>query len=217
MRNIKPEPKQTAPRFLEVRAKVPLDALYKAWHIYHRTDPRYYAADLITEILGGGGSSRLYQSLVKEQKLFSNIDCYHLGSTDAGILVVEGKLVKGVEIQTADDAIKVEIRKLQELGISAEELQKVKNKTESAMAFEDMTVLNRAQSIAIYELLGDAGLMNSELAKYQAVTTQQILEESRIIFSENNTNTMYYVSDMTEAEVVKETLFDAELQNAEHS
>jgi len=48
---------------------VPLDALYKAWHIYPRTDPRYYTADLITDILSGGGSSRLFQSLVKEKKI----------------------------------------------------------------------------------------------------------------------------------------------------
>ena len=65
---------------MEVQANVPLDGFYKNWHIYSRLDPRYYAADLITEVLGGGGSSRLYQALVKEKKLFSNIECYHFGN-----------------------------------------------------------------------------------------------------------------------------------------
>jgi zinc protease len=194
-RNIPQEPKQTAPRHLEVKADVPLDALYKCWHIYARTDDRYYTADLITDILSGGGSSRLYQSLVKEQKLFSNLECYQMGSTDAGLVVIEGKLVKGVDIKKADEAIVAELKKLQATGITTTELEKVKNKTESAMAFEDMSVLNRTTSIAMYELLGDADLMNKELYKYQAVTTDDIIKEANNIFHENNCTTMYYLSN----------------------
>src|SRR5690349_12822437 len=71
VRSIPVEPKQTAPRKLEVKANVPLDALYKSWHMDTRLSEGYYAAELITEILSGGGSSRLYQALVKEQQLFS--------------------------------------------------------------------------------------------------------------------------------------------------
>lgn len=194
-RNLPVEPKQTAPRRMEVKANVPIDAFFKAWHIYPRTDPRYYTADLITDILSGGGSSRLFQSLVKEKQLFSSIDCYHLGSTDAGIITIEGKLVKGVEMKTAEAAVNEELKILMETGITEAELEKVKNKTESAMAFEDMSVMSRAASIAMYELLGDANLINTELARYQAVTADEILKESRIIFDENNSNTMYYLSN----------------------
>jgi zinc protease len=194
-RNLPQEPRQTAPRSMEVRAAVPLDALYKCWHIYPRTDMRYYVADLVTEILGGGGSSRLYQSLVKEKQLFSNIECYHLGSTDAGLLTIEGKLVKGVKMKDAEAAVNEEIRKLQKDGITQRELDKVKNKTESMIAFEDMSVMSRASSLAMYELLGDADLINKELDRYQAVTAGQLQEESRVIFDENNCNTLYYYSD----------------------
>ncbi len=194
-RNLPVEPKQTAPRTLEVKADVPLDALYKCWHIYPRIDDRYYTADLISDILSGGGSSRLYQSLIKEQKLFSSLDCSHMGSTDAGIMIIEGKLVKGVDIKMAEAAINEELKKLKETGITETELEKVKNKTESSLAFEDMSVMNRASSIAMYELLGDAELMNKELDKYRAVTAQDILEQSNIIFDENNCSTMYYLSN----------------------
>jgi predicted Zn-dependent peptidase len=193
-RNLPTEPPQTTARRAEVMANVPLDALYKCWHIYPRTDDRYYVADLISDILSGGGSSRLYQSLVKEKQLFSNIDCYHFGSTDAGLLTIEGKLVKGVNINDAEAAVMEELDKIQKDGITEAELEKVKNKTESAMAFEDMTVMNRASSIAMYELLGDANLINTELSKYHAVTTQQVLEQSRIIFNENNSSTLHYLA-----------------------
>ena len=191
-RKLPVEPKQTASRSQEVKANVPLDALYKCWHIYSRTDMRYYVADLVTEILSGGGSSRLYQSLVKEKQLFSNIECYHMGSTDTGLLTIEGKLVKGVKMADAEAAVNEELKKLQEEGISQRELDKVKNKTESMMAFEDMSIMSRAASLAMYELLGDADLINKELERYQAVTAAQLQEESRIIFNENNCNTLYY-------------------------
>jgi len=194
-RNLPAEPKQQAPRLLEVKSNVPLDALYKAWHIYPRTDPRYYVVDLITDILSGGGSSRLFQALVKEKKLFSSIECYHLGSSDPGILVIEGKLVKGVSMKNAEAGVEEELSKLCENGITEAELEKVKNKTESAMAFEDMSVINRASSIAMYELLGDANLINTELSRYRDVTANQIKEESQIIFNKNNCSTLHYLAN----------------------
>jgi predicted Zn-dependent peptidase len=155
---------------------------------------RYYVADLITEVLSGGGSSRLYQALVKEKQLFSNIECYHMGSTDAGLLTIEGKLVKGVKMEAAEAALNEELKKIQAEAVSEKELEKVKNKTESMMAFEDMSVMNRATSLAMYALLGDADLINKELDRYQAVTAAQVLEECKVIFDENNSNTLYYYS-----------------------
>ncbi len=193
-RQLPAEPKQTAARKLEVHAEVPLDALYKCWHMYSRLDPRYYAADLITEILGGGGSSRLYQSLVKEKKLFSNIECYHHGTVDAGLLTIEGKLVKGVKMEDAEKALSEVLEKLKAEAVSDAELQKVKNKTESIIAFEDMSIMNRANSLAFYELLGNADLMHTELERYQQVTVQNILEESNQIFNEANCSTLWYMS-----------------------
>jgi zinc protease len=194
LRRLPEEPPQTTGKKLEVHANVPLDALYKCWHIYPRMDHRYYVADLITEILSGGGSSRLFQALVKEKQLFSNIECYHFGTTDAGLLAIEGKLVKGVKIGDAEAAITEELNKLKAEGVTEAELQKVKNKTESMIAFEDMSVMNRANSLAFYELLGDATLMNSELERYNKVTVEDIHEQSNKIFREENSSTLYYCS-----------------------
>src|SRR5689334_16806839 len=145
-RNLPPEPDQKEGRKLEVKANVPLDALYKCWHIYPRLDRRYYITDLLTDILGGGGSSRLYQTLVKEKQLFSNIECYHFGSTDAGLLCIEGKLVKGISMEAAENALEEILSQIKMELVTETELQKVKNKTESMIAFEDMSVMNRATS-----------------------------------------------------------------------
>jgi zinc protease len=193
-RHLPAEPKQTVAKKLEVQAEVPLDALYKCWHIYSRMDHRYYVSDLITEILGGGGSSRLFQSLVKEKKLFSNIECYHFGTTDAGLLTIEGKLVKGVKMEDAEAAINIELEKLKREKVTEAELQKVKNKTESMIAFEDMSLMNRANSLAYYELLGDASLMNTELDRYNKVTVDDVQQLSNEIFTEANSSALWYLS-----------------------
>ncbi len=195
VRSIPDELPQTAPRRMEIKADVPLDALYKCWHMDDRMSHGYYVADLITEVLGGGGSSRLFQSLVKEKKLFSHIECYHFGSVDKGLLAIEGKLVKGVKMEDAEKAVDEELEKLKKDGISEKELTKIQNKTESSIAFEDMSVMTRTNNLAFYELLGDAGLFNTDREKYFAVTREDILQYSRKIFDVNNSNTLCYYSN----------------------
>lgn len=193
-RNLPQESIQQEARRLDITADVPVDAFLKTWHMPSRLDPDYYVADLITDILGSGASSRLYQSLVKEKQLFTNIDCYHFGSTDAGLICVDGKLVKGIRLEDAELAVQAQLDLLIREGVSVLELEKVKNKTESTMAFEDMSVMNRAASLAYYELLGDANLMNTELERYNAVTADQLVELSRKLFEEKNSHTLYYRS-----------------------
>lgn len=194
IRHLPVEPQQTEARRLTVHRNVPMDAIYKTWHMCARRDDDYYATDLLTDILGGGASSRLYQALVKEQQLFANINCYHFGSLDKGLFTVEGQLIKGVDIQKAEDAIELELDKVRKELLDERELQKVKNKTESVMAFEDMSVMNRAGSLAFYELLGDGELMNSEFQKYQQVKAEDLHRIANEVLTNENSNTLWYLS-----------------------
>lgn len=192
VRNLPREPEQEAGRIQTVYADVPLDAVYKAWHFGPRLSDEYYAADLITEIMGNGFASRLYQKLVKEEQLFSHISCYQTGSLDPGLLVVEGKVIKGKPVEEANEAIEKEMQKLAEQGVTEEELQKAKNKIESMIEFEDMELLSRANNLAFYELLGDAGLINQELGKYQNVKASFLKETAAKVFRKENCSTVLY-------------------------
>ncbi len=194
-RHLPEEPKQIEARRMTVHRNVPMDAIYKTWHMCARRDDDYYATDLLTDILGGGASSRLYQSLVKEQQLFANINCYHFGSLDKGLLTIEGQLIQGVEIEKAEAAIELELDKVRKDLLDDRELQKVKNKTESIMAFEDMSVMNRAGSLAFYELLGDGELMNTEFQKYQEVKSEDLHRIANEVLMNENSNTLWYLSD----------------------
>jgi predicted Zn-dependent peptidase len=194
LRNLPTESAQTEARKLVIERDVPVNALYKAYHMGSRLSNGYHAADLITEILSGGESSRLHVELVKEQKLFSQIDCYHLGSIEPGLLVIDGKVSANVSMQEADDAIEKIIEQFIAIGITELELKKAINKTESLISFEDLSLLNRANNLSYYELLGDAEMMNSEMGKYATVSAEQVHIEAKRIFRKENGNTMWYVS-----------------------
>jgi len=194
VRNLPKEPVQEKMRSMDVRADVPLDMLMMTWHMGGRFDEGYHATDLITEVLGGGTSARLYEQLIKVKQIFSSIDCYHFGTVDPGLLVIEGKLVKGISMTVAEKAVLEEVEKIKNEILDAKEVQKVINKTESVICFEDMSIMNRAHSLAYYELLGDADLMNKELGMYQRVTPSMIQQTAQEIFQENNRNTLYYYS-----------------------
>ena len=194
VRNLPKEPVQEKSRSMDVRADVPLDMLMMTWHMGGRFDEGYHATDLITEVLGGGTSARLYEQLIKVKQIFSSIDCYHFGTVDPGLLVIEGKLVKGISMAVAEKAVLEEIEKIKNEILDAKEVQKVINKTESVICFEDMSIMNRAHSLAYYELLGDADLMNKELSMYQKVTPSMIQHTAQKIFQDSNRNTLYYYS-----------------------
>jgi zinc protease len=193
-KNIPQEPRQDKKKTLRVEADVPLDAIYKAWHMPARMDPRYYTADLITDVLSGGKSSRLYQTLVKEQQLFSEIHAYQTGSVDPGLVVVEGKLVKGVNMEEAEKAIDEQISLITANKIEDRELTKVKNRLESQIIFSEIEVLHKAMNLAYYELLGDANLINEEVNHYLKINATDIYEHANELFTSENSSVLYYFS-----------------------
>ena len=166
----------------------------KAFHIADRKNANYYVADLITEVLAGGQSARLHQRLVKENPMFSSIDCYHTGSVEGGLLVVDGKILPGITAEAAEAAVDAELKKMQTILVDEQEMEKIKNKVESSMAFEDLNLLNRANNLAFYELLGDAAMMNGEFERYRKVSAEDLRTYAQTIFHENNSSTLHYLA-----------------------
>lgn len=177
------------------QGNVPVDALYLAFHTVSRTDPDYYATDLLSDVLSNGRSSRLYRRLLKEQQLFTSIDCYISGSIDPGLFIIEGKPAEGVSLETAEAAIWQELELLKAEAISPSELEKWQNKVESTLAFSESNVLNKAINLAFFELLGDAGLINREAELYRAVTAADIQRMARLIFTRENCSEVYYKAE----------------------
>ena len=191
-RQLPAEPPQTAPRRATATAPVPLSALYKAYHMPARPDERYYAVDLLSDVLGRGKSSRLHQRLVKEQALFNNISASVSGSLDAGLLVVSGKLNAGVALAEADAAVEAIIAEFRAADVDAHELEKVKNQAESSLVFGEIDLLNRALGLAYAKIIGDVNLVNDESRRIQAVTVGDVRTAAQTILRPENCSTLYY-------------------------
>lgn len=194
-RNLPQEEKQTESRFETVKANVPLNAIYVAFKMPGRLSEDYYAFDLLSDMLSGGKSSRLHNSLLKEQQLFSDINAYISSSLDPGLFIVEGKLVEGISIEQAEAAIWAELEKIKTELVPAHELIKVKNKVESVLVFSEMNLLDKAMNLAYYELLGDANILNQEASKYLKVEAEDIQRISSEIFNKNSSSTLYYLTE----------------------
>lgn len=174
-RNLTQEPDQFEMRTKHIDREVPADSFYFAYKMPGRLDSKYYTADLISDILGRGKSSRLYDQLLKNMNLVSEISAYIMGSFDTGLLVISGKATK----KKTFDRIEVEIEKILESirtnEISEDELIKVKNKLETSKVFSEMGVQSKALNLAYFELLGKPELINSELQEYEKISTKDIM------------------------------------------
>lgn len=195
IRNLVQEDVQTEARTETVKANVPLNAVYMAFKMPGRLHPDYYAFDLLSDILSRGQSSRLYNSLLKEQKLFSDINAYISSSLDAGLFILEGKLVEGVAMETAEKAIWDELNQLKAEPVLANELTKVKNKVESVLVFSEMSLLDKAMNLAYYELLGDAASLNQEAGEFLKVTAGDIKRIANETFGREQSSTLYYLTE----------------------
>lgn len=193
-RNLPAEPLQLEQRTQTVTANVPLNAIYVAFKMCNRQHSDYQVFDLLSDVLSQGQSSRLYNSLLKEKQLFSEINAYITSSIDEGLFVVDGKLVEGVSMEQAEAAIWEELEKLQQQLVNEAELTKVKHKSESIMVFAEMNLLDKAMNLAYYELLGDAAMLNVEIDKYLAITAQQLQEVAKKTFKKEKSSTLYYLA-----------------------
>jgi zinc protease len=201
-RNLPQEAPQHEERRETVTAKVPLNDVYIAFQMEGRLDKSYYVVELMSDILSRGNSSRLHRSLIKDKQLFSEVHAYITGSLDKGMFVLEGKPLEHVTIEQAEQALWQEVEKLKNEEVPADELTKVKNKTESTMVFSEMSLLDKAMNLAHYELMGDANEYNHETERYLAVTPAQIKEQANKLFRKDNSSTLVYLAEKVEEPVV---------------
>ncbi|HQV77249.1 MAG TPA: pitrilysin family protein [Chitinophagales bacterium] len=187
------EPIQTTATQKTIQEEVPLNAIYIAFKMCDRLHPDYYVADITSDILANGTSSRLHQRLVKEAKAFVDMDAYITASNDIGMFVFEGKVSEGYDVYHAEQLVWKEIEQIKQDLVPEKELQKCKNKVLTYQNFSESSLLNRAISLAYYELLGNANLINEEEQHYEAIQTTDIQRFAKATFDKEKSNTLYYL------------------------
>jgi predicted Zn-dependent peptidase len=191
-RNLPVEPSQTIKASAVVEAAVPADAIYLGFHCGGRLELDYYKADILSDILGSGRSSRFYQRLYKGKNLFTRIDAYISGTADPGLFLIDGKVGSDCQLEECMDAIWMELDDIKQHGVTEEELSKVKNKIESSLYFSEINILNRAMSLAFFEWLDHAEMINHQMEYYEQVNVDDIRVLANKIFTEDNCAELIY-------------------------
>jgi zinc protease len=195
VRNLPAEPPQTSKRFLEVKANVPANVLYKMCPMPGRFHPDYFTYDLLSDVLGRGESSRLYSSLVKEKEIFTSLSSFVMGTIDPGLFIISGRVKDGIHLEDAEEEVDKIVTSVREQGVQEEELQKVKNQSETSYEFDEVEVLNRAMNLAFASLSGNTNRVNEERVSIDRISTADLQQAAVTILREENASVMYYKSN----------------------
>ena len=194
-RNLVQEPPQTSLRRMEMTANVPLDAFYMAYHMPDKLSKDYATCDLLSDMLGRGKSSRLYDKLVNGKKIFSSLSSHLSGSNEPGLIIIEGKLNQEIKLEDAEAEVLAVVEEIKKNLVSEDELTKVKNQAESTLQFGEVELLERCMALAFAANLGDPELVNKESEKIQAVTSSDINRVANQYLKDSNRTVLYYKSE----------------------
>jgi zinc protease len=189
--SIPQEPKQTEAKFITKEADVPYIGVYKMFHIPGHTEREYYIADIITDLLSGGKSGKLYQDLVINQQIASSAGAFTWGMHEPGALSINAQLAEGKSIEKYEKALRKTLNQLKNL--TEEDLQRIKNKLQSQFLLEKVYVLNKAMGLAFADSLGDANILNQTPKMYASLTLEEVKKGAKEYLAESNSSTLYYL------------------------
>lgn len=173
---------------------IQLPAIFQAYHTPKSGTKDAYAVDMLTKLLTGGQSSRLYKSLVDEKQLAMQIMSFPFPFEDPGLAYAIALPNMGVDLKDLENAMDEEIGKLQTELISDEELQKLKNQYEADHVNSNASLESRAYNLAInYTYYKDANLANTDIDNYLAVTKEDIMRVAKEYFRKDNRVVLYYL------------------------
>ncbi|MXV17059.1 M16 family metallopeptidase [Hufsiella ginkgonis] len=169
------EPPQMGERRVMVQKQVNTPYIMAAYHTPNSRDKDYYALDILNYVLSSGNSSRLYSALVDKKQLATSISSDFSPSFDPGLFAFYGICAKGVKEADLENAIYEEIEKVKKDGITAQELQKIKNQKLMEFYSQIATINGKSNNIGTYELFfGDYRKMFDAPSEYEKVTLADV-------------------------------------------
>ena len=156
--------------------------------------PDSYALNMLSTVLSGGQSSRMYKSLVDEQKKAYVVQAFPFSSEDPGLYIALGLANVGVSVDELEEGMDEEIRKVQEELIPEKEFQKVRNQIESDYVQGNSSMIGIAEQLANYHVYyGDAGLINNELDRFMKITREDLQRVAKKYLTKENRVVLHYL------------------------
>lgn len=207
------EGEQTALKYLRLSGDINQRLVHVGFHAPTILDADYYPLSVAIDILGSGRSSRLYQSLMEKQQMVSSIGAFYSSYKDIGAVTISAEIL-GDDLMKAELAILEEIEKLKKAPIRRDEIEKIKNVTESDLFFQQEQVLGRAYRLAYFEALGDWKLSDEFVERLQKVDAAEVAHAAAKYLTPERATVLEYVpssSRLPEYDAIKL------MKKAEHS
>ncbi|MCP5518347.1 MAG: insulinase family protein [Verrucomicrobiales bacterium] len=180
------EPRQMAAREVTEETSVELAHVHYAWHTTDLRHPDVPRLDVLSVLLGGGRSSRLYQELRQKQALVASIDAWTYNPGNAGLAGVSA-ILEADRLEAADRQIRMEIERLANDAVGPEELAKAVKQFVSATLATRKTMQGQAQDLGSnWMAASDLNFSARYLAAVQAITPEEIREVARKYFTAVN-------------------------------
>ncbi|GAB6012239.1 M16 family metallopeptidase [Viscerimonas tarda] len=175
---------------------IQIPAALVAYRTPSMKDRDAYVLDMISDILTGGKSARLYSKLVDKEKVALEVEALNFSQEDYGAYIVFGLPMSG---KTSEDIVKgidEEILKLQTELISQKEYEKLQNKIENNFVRQNSTLEGVASSLATYYMLyKDVNLINKEIDIYRSITREEIRDIANKYLNPNQRLVLDYVPE----------------------
>jgi zinc protease len=183
------DPPQIGERRIFVKKEAQLPFLMIGYHAPNLREQDSYVLEVIATILSGGKSSRLYQSLVRENRLVLSADADHdLVSRDPSLFTLVAELLPGKVVTEVEKAFDQEIERLQREPVGEQELEKVKNQIEASFIFGQDSIFSQARLLAHHEIALSWKAIDDYLPSIRKVTPEDIQRVAKkYLISDNRT------------------------------
>jgi zinc protease len=186
------EPEQLGLKQVNVKAPAKLPEVALAWKAPRLNDPAKdsdpYALEVLSGILDGNDSARLSKSLVKDKQIAVSVGAeYDPISRGPDLFLIEATPAEGKTVAEVEAAIKVQIKRIQDQGVDADELDRVKAQVLASQVFQQDSLFYQAMLIGQWQT---AGLrwqdIDGHLARLKAVTAAQVQDVAKRYFIDDH-------------------------------
>jgi len=189
--NITPEPPQRGERRVTLKRPGTTGEVLVGYHVPETGQPDHYVLDVISQILSGGRSARLYQALV-EKGIAQSASGNDSDNKDPYLMVFDGTPSAGVTNTAVETALEAEIAKLQTTPVTAGELARAITQTEAAFIYQNDSVSGQANDLGAYAVIGLPHYRATYLNKIRAVTAADIQRAAKTYFTADNRTVAYF-------------------------
>lgn len=188
------EPEQTKEKRVKYNANVQLPMVVIAYHCPKIGTDDVYALQMLNQLLSQGASSRLQKQVVDKDQKAVQIGSFNYPLEDPGLVLMLGIANREVTAAELEKAIKNEIEKVKKDLISESEFRKLQNQAENDFVSQNGRIAGIAETLATnYTYFHDANLINTELARYQKITREDLKRVANKYLTKENSLVLHYV------------------------